>query len=213
MNKNDKEKIISLVIIGISVLIVLSGAILSFPNISLTEIKDFIGISDVLNPVSDVGTALKEAKDELPQIQQEIQRELNTEGDIPALYGTVVKVEDGMTFVLNIKGTETRYRLIGMSISEDKKDSVTKEMQEKVKENDVLFIEYDVVPADEYGRTLAYLYFEDGEMIQKWLLKNGYAEYVSDGVNTLYEAKLQKVINGVTEEATIEENETVTEKE
>lgn len=52
---------------------------------------------------------------------------------------------------------------------------VSQIVKEKFQDIDTVYVEYDVSPTDKYGRTLAYVYFEDGTMVQDWLLENGYA--------------------------------------
>lgn len=51
---------------------------------------------------------------------------------------------------------------------------------------DTVYVEYDVSPTDKYGRTLAYVYFEDGTMVQDWLLENGYANTATYPPNVKY---------------------------
>ncbi len=36
-------------------------------------------------------------------------------------------------------------------------------------------LEFDVQQLDKYGRTLAYVYLEDGTFVNAWLVENGYA--------------------------------------
>lgn len=189
----DKEKIISIAVISISVLLFVGTLLFSFRDISISSLLESTGVDEVITPIKEAGTLADKLKDEIPTIQEELQKEMNEDGITLSLCGTVTKIDDCSTFVLNIKGKDTRFKLIGISILEEKKEQGLLALQEKIKVDDVLFVEYDAVPADEYGRTLAYLYTESGEMIQKWLIENGYAVYVSDGVNTTYEAELKQI--------------------
>ena len=189
----DKEKIISIAVISLSVLLLVGILLFSYRDVSIKNLLESTGIDEVIAPIKEAGEAADKLKDEIPTIQKEFQKEMNEDGVSLSLWGTVTEIEDCSTFILNIKGKETRFKLIGISILEDKKEQGLLALQEKIKAEDVLFIEYDAVPVDEYGRTLAYLYTESGEMIQKWLIENGYAVYVSDGVNTTYEAELKQI--------------------
>lgn len=113
-------------------------------------------------------------------------------------FGKVVRVVDGDTYVLSIDGVETKVRLIGVDTPEsvapetyDKENTeegvwVSDIVKEKIKEGDILNIEYDVGRTDNYGRTLAYLYFSDGARVQDWLLSNGYAQVMTIQPNSKY---------------------------
>ena len=109
-----------------------------------------------------------------------------------------IRVVDGDTYILDIDGVETRVRLIGVDTPESvapstyRKDNteegktVSEIVKDKIKAGDTLYIEYDVGKTDKYDRTLAYVYFEDGTMVQDWLLKNGYANVATYPPNVKY---------------------------
>ncbi len=117
----------------------------------------------------------------------------------------VVRVIDGDTYVLKINGEDTTVRLIGVDTPESVAPSdyskenasegkaVSEIVRQKLRTGDTLYVEYDVSPTDKYGRTLAYLYFEDGTMVQEWLLKNGYARIMTVPPNIKYAERLQDV--------------------
>lgn len=110
----------------------------------------------------------------------------------------VVRVKDGDTYVLKIDGEETTVRLIGVDTPESVAPSdyskentsegktVSEIVKQKLQPGDTIYIEYDVSKTDKYGRTLAYLYFEDGSMVQEWLLQNGYAQVMTVQPNCKY---------------------------
>lgn len=112
--------------------------------------------------------------------------------------GTVVRVKDGDTYVLDIDGVETTIRLIGVDTPESvAPEEYSKEntqegidvsniVKDTIKAGDTLLVEYDVGRTDTYGRTLAYLYFESGVMVQEWLLSNGYAQVMTVQPNVKY---------------------------
>lgn len=117
----------------------------------------------------------------------------------------VVRVKDGDTYVLIIDGEETTVRIIGVDTPEsvapleyskentDEGRTVSEIVKQKIKPGDTLYIEYDISRTDKYGRTLAYLYFENGEMVQEWLLKNGYAHMMTVQPNSKYAEKFAEI--------------------
>ena len=117
----------------------------------------------------------------------------------------VVRVKDGDTYVLLIDGEETTVRLIGVDTPESvAPDEYSKEntsegkmisetVKQKIRSGDTLYVEYDVQQTDKYGRTLVYIYFEDGEMVQEWLLKNGFAEVMTVQPNSKYAERFSEV--------------------
>lgn len=117
----------------------------------------------------------------------------------------VIRVKDGDTYVLSIDGEETTVRLIGVDTPESvAPDEYSKEntsegrtvselVKQKICPGDTLYVEYDVSTTDKYGRTLAYLYFENGEMVQEWLLKNGYAQIMTVQPNSKYAEKFAEI--------------------
>ncbi len=123
----------------------------------------------------------------------------------------LIRVKDGDTYVLNVDGVETTVRLIGVDTPEsvapseyskentDEGRSVSEIVKQKIKSGDTLYIEYDVSRTDKYGRTLAYLYFEDGEMVQEWLLENGYAQIMTIQPDSKYADIFAEVQHGAAE--------------
>ena len=106
-------------------------------------------------------------------------------------YYNVTKVVDGDTAKVDINGTETTLRLIGMDTPEtvDPRKSVQcfgEEASNKAKEllsGKKVRLEYDASQGqvDKYGRTLAYIYTESGIFFNKYMIEQGYAyEYTYD---------------------------------
>jgi len=103
----------------------------------------------------------------------------------------VVKVVDGDTFVISgvssIKGT---VRLIGVDTPEIGEcfASEAASFAASILLNTEVKVEYDSKKMDQFGRTLAYLYYKNGA--KEWtlfnsdLLKNGMGRYFLDTVNT-----------------------------
>lgn len=100
-------------------------------------------------------------------------------------YFTVKKIVDGDTFWIDdgsLKGIKVR--LIGIDAPESRK-TFKKEAGIYGKESKAFLIQllkgkrvrlvYDINQLDQYGRTLAYAYLEDGKFVNAELIKNGYA--------------------------------------
>ena len=131
---------------------------------------------------------------------------------------SVVRVVDGDTYYVNMDGQEVKVRLIGVDTPESVApqsytDATGKEntevgeyiseiMKDVIKEGDTLLLEFDVDMYDKYDRVLAYAYFEDGEMVQDFLLSNGLAQTMTITPNVKYSdhfADIQRVAveNGI----------------
>jgi micrococcal nuclease len=112
------------------------------------------------------------------------------------IFYNVKKVVDGDTFWID-DGSQKglKVRLIGVDAPESKK-SGTKETASFGREaSDYLTtlitgkkvrLEYDVGHFDMYGRTLAYVYLEDGTFVNATLVKNGYATIMTVPPNVKY---------------------------
>lgn len=112
----------------------------------------------------------------------------------------VQKVVDGDTIDINLNGTTTRLRLIGMDTPEvvDPRKPVQCFGREASAEGHTLLdgawvrIEYDPVAGihDKYGRTLAYVFLQGGTLYNQFMIRNGYAhEY--DYNNQKYKYRTQ----------------------
>lgn len=131
---------------------------------------------------------------------------------------SVVRVVDGDTYYVNMNGQDVKVRLIGVDTPESVApqsymDATGKEntevgeyiseiMKDVIKEGDTLLLEFDVDMYDKYDRVLAYAYFEDGEMVQDFLLSNGLAQVMTIQPNVKYSdhfAEMQRVAveNGI----------------
>jgi micrococcal nuclease len=100
---------------------------------------------------------------------------------IPQSWRTVESVTDGDTLVLDNK---EKVRLIGVDTPEltDKREPVAAMAKEArgflrgMAEGKRVRLEYDQNKTDMYGRTLAYLYLEDGTFVNAALVKSGYSQ-------------------------------------
>lgn len=119
---------------------------------------------------------------------------------------TVSYVIDGDTFTID-DGTKT-VRLIGIDTPESKasEEYTAKTGKENCEEGKIaseftkdllkkgttVYLEYDAATEDAYGRTLAYVYFEDGRMLQDVLLENGMARIMTIQPNSKYADRFLK---------------------
>lgn len=132
--------------------------------------------------------------------------------DLPQ--ATVVRVIDGDTIVVNLNGMEEKVRLIGVDTPESRVNKRA-EIQSKeglgdtqtvvelgkkakeftaslVKPGDKVYLEFDVQQRDKYGRLLAYVYLQDGRMLNKEIICNGYAMPLTVPPNVKYEEEFRK---------------------
>ncbi len=101
------------------------------------------------------------------------------------IYYEVTKVTDGDTIHVLIEGNDDIVRLIGINTPEtvDPRRDVEcfgKEASVRMKEiaaGKIVRLEYDDSQSlrDTYGRLLAYVYLEDGQMINRKMIAEGYA--------------------------------------
>ncbi len=122
----------------------------------------------------------------------------------PELFGLydVVRTVDGDTIVLDIDGNEKTVRLIGVDAPESVHPDPTRntddgkaasEWMSEYLSGKQVYIEYGMDPTDDYGRTLAYVYMDDGStMIQEELLRAGYAATMKIQPNTKYAVRFDK---------------------
>lgn len=97
----------------------------------------------------------------------------------------VTKIVDGDTFWVD-NGTEKglKIRFIGIDAPESRRmfnreigyyGKEAKEYLTRLLTNKKVRLVSDVDPLDQYGRTLSYVYLEDGTFVNAELIKNGYA--------------------------------------
>lgn len=109
---------------------------------------------------------------------------------------TVTKIVDGDTFWAD-NGTEKgiKIRLIGVDAPESRKTfkkeigyfgKEAKEYLNIMLTGKRVKLEFDVTKTDQYGRTLAYVYLEDGTFVNAELVKQGYAMVMTIPPNVKY---------------------------
>lgn len=107
------------------------------------------------------------------------------------IYYPVIKIIDGDTFDVEIDGTATRIRPIGIDTPElNDTDEAVRSLAKAAKDKAVeiltgknVRLESDSSQAnlDDYGRSLRYVFLEDGLFFNQYMIENGYAyEYTFD---------------------------------
>ncbi len=108
----------------------------------------------------------------------------------------ITKIVDGDTFwAENGKGNKIKVRLIGIDAPESRK-TFKKEVSYFGKEAKLYLkslltgqkvkLEFDVSKSDQYNRTLAYVYLQNGVFVNAELVKNGYAMVMTVPPNVKY---------------------------
>lgn len=126
----------------------------------------------------------------------EILVQQNDEAEENYVFYTVKKVSDGDTFWID-NGTEKgeKVRMTGIDTPESHKSErkdvqffgkEAEEYSRKLLLGKKVRLEYDVTPKDKYGRTLAYVYLEDGTFVNAHLIENGYAKAFTFPPNVRY---------------------------
>jgi micrococcal nuclease len=130
--------------------------------------------------------------------------------------GTLGYVVDGDTLAVEFDDWTEKVRLIGidtpesrvnnrakLQASENNKDvktilalgkQATMAMKEIAPKGAKLRLEYDVRKRDKYGRLLAYVYREDGVMLNEEIVKRGYAQLLTMPPNVMYVDRFQKAL-------------------
>ncbi len=67
------------------------------------------------------------------------------------------------------------------------------EANRKLVDGKKVTLEFDVQQLDKYGRTLAYVYLEDGTFVNAWLMENGYAMVMTVPPNVKYQELFLKL--------------------
>jgi len=126
----------------------------------------------------------------------------------------VTKVVDGDTIRVRYEWREENVRLIGIDCPEARRNpkavraatrsdkdlrtilkqgkEATKFVQSLVQRGDRVRFQYDVQKHDRYGRLLAYVYLENGEMLNEIIVREGYAGLATIPPNIKHEFRFKK---------------------
>ena len=116
---------------------------------------------------------------------------------------SVLSITDGDTFRINEGSPKGQIiRLIGVDAPESRNTGrkvvaeFGKEASDYLKKllaGKKVSLEYDVDRTDRYGRTLAYVYLEDGTFVNAEIVKNGYANVMTVPPNVKYQELFLKL--------------------
>lgn len=143
------------------------------------------------------------------------------ESNSGAEFYEVTKVSDGDTFEVFRYGKKEKIRLIGVDTPETKLNEKNYKLSKKHDINvDSLVrwgknassflkqtlapgtkvrLEFDKDSTDQYKRTLAYAYFQDGRMINRVIAESGYCFAVFYSPNYKYRSELEKAVENAKE--------------
>ncbi len=114
----------------------------------------------------------------------------------------VVRVIDGDTIqVCCVFGDRVTVRYVGVDTPEthhpmkgvEHFGMEAAEANRKLVDGKTVRLEFDVQQLYRYGRTLAYVYLEDGTFVNAWLVENGYAMVMTVPPNVKYEGLFRKL--------------------
>ncbi len=114
----------------------------------------------------------------------------------------VVRVIDGNTIqVCCVFGDRVKVRYIGVDTPEthhpmrgvEPYGMEAAEANRKLVDGKTVRLKFDVQQLDKYGRTLAYVYLEDGTFVNAWLVENGYAMVMTVPPNVKYQELFLKL--------------------
>lgn len=114
--------------------------------------------------------------------------------EIDGEYCKVVRITDADTFTVDFRGQRVKIRLSCVNTPESatksnrdtKEGKIASEFVSDLILNQTVLIETDTKLCDNYDRVLAYVYLEDGTMLNKTLLEMGYARVFNDRTNHRY---------------------------
>lgn len=124
----------------------------------------------------------------------------NTAAKYPPTY-TVTRVVDGDTIKINYNSKEESVRLIGIDTPESVHPDASRNVfngeiasnyTKTLLEGKDIELEFDTQKRDRYGRLLAYVYI-DGTMVNRLLLKEGYAQVSTYPPNVKYVDEFIKI--------------------
>lgn len=122
---------------------------------------------------------------------------LKFNAQISGKFYSIKRISDGDTVVIQ-DGSDNQYkiRFIGIDAPESRNVGNRKQVQvfgseaknhlKKLLFNKKIRLEFDVQKIDRYGRTLAYVYLENGVFLNQYLVQKGYARMATFPPNIKY---------------------------
>lgn len=113
----------------------------------------------------------------------------------------LIRVVDGDTLVVLYEGEQTKVRLIGINTPESVANNesrnteegriASKYVKDMLSNHTTVWLELDEDEFDDYGRLLAYVYLDDGTMLNEHMLSIGYARTAFYAPNYKYQSRLE----------------------
>lgn len=123
----------------------------------------------------------------------------------PGASGRIVRIVDGDTLDIQIRGHVERVRLIGIDTPETKKPGVpvqcfgpeaTARLTKLLPPGSEIVVRRDVEPRDDYGRLLLYVYrFDDGMFVNAELVRGGFARLLEIPPNTTFADDFERLVS------------------
>lgn len=187
------------------ILYIIGGILVFFITIIIASPSQLQTPSDAQSKTENPDQKVSEnIKDETKNLPEEINviNEVKSQVSTSEKYYPIVSVVDGDTVKINLDSKTTTLRLIGLDTPEtvDPRKPVQcfgMEASNKAKEllsGKKIRIEKDSTQGDldKYGRTLAYIYLEDGTFYNKYMIEQGYAHEYTYDLPYKYQAEFKK---------------------
>ncbi len=126
----------------------------------------------------------------------------------------LIRVVDGDTIIIDYNGSHEKIRLIGIDTPEASNNPKTRRDAERsnvdvdsiieqgkkaaafveqiLLDNEFVLVEFDVQKRDRYKRLLAYVYLQDGRMLNEIIVRSGYASLMTIPPNVKYKDRFLK---------------------
>ena len=201
MKKADKIVFGFCVALSLSTIVYCLGSeMLSSAQIITEEANPISSFANANKGAEDIIVSLADfASDNLGRLKIGSDASTSSPSDTYDDKGTLLRVLDADTYIIVIGDAETTVSLIGVDAPDsalpqrsgdtaDRGTDITSIVKDYLKFGDTLYLKYDVGRTDTDNNTLAYVFFDNGIMVQDWLLSNGYAQAVDVEPNTVYSA-------------------------
>ena len=166
-------------------------------NNSIGSSEEEQSVSKLIQLIAKL-TARIEALEERIQVLEVQIKALEAEKGRSDEWHQVLRVIDGDTILIS-SGETLRYIGINTPETVDPRKPVepfgkeAAEFNKKLVEKQKVRLEFDVQERDKYGRLLAYVYLEDGTLVNAELVKHGYARVATYPPNVKYQALFLKL--------------------
>lgn len=160
--------------------------------INIKKIIKFVSVGCIVSGLIFAGI------NQLPKSKEKINLTLvnnSSKQPIKPEFFRVIRIIDGDTIIVNFDSKNEKVRFIGVNAPEtvnpgrpvEKYGKEASAFTKKILEGKKVRLEFDVQYRDKYSRLLAYVYLEDGRMINRMLIEEGYAQVMTVPPNLKYQ--------------------------